>query len=111
MDKITTNQLQHKVDYIAKMLSRPTIGWKKVDGQNIANIGYLFIDHYNPGDNPYQFKLAELMNESGGEHDWTNYRMTRKEFYAYLTGICDGLDHAKSEINSQVDKLLAFARR
>lgn len=95
-ERITRKLLQVRVNYIAKRLNRPaTMSTVDESGQRTANIGYLFIDHYNPGDNPYQYKLAEICNDGYAEHDWTNYRMTGKEFYAYLNGIIDGLEHSR----------------
>ena len=85
MQRITKAELESRVNYIAKKLDRP---------KEYNQIGHLFIDHYNPGGNPYTYKLAEIANENLGEHDWTNYRMTIREFYAYLNGIIDGLERA-----------------
>jgi hypothetical protein len=83
MSRITNQELQVRVDYLNRKLNRDPKPY---------SIGHIDIDHYAPGDNPYQYKLVEVMNESGGIHEWTSYRMTRAEFYAYLNGLCDGLD-------------------
>jgi len=92
-DRITNNMLSAKVEYINKRLNRPVAGWQKDDKDQWSSlVGHIMIDHYSPGDNPYQWKLTEYANDCGGQNDWTNYRMTRKEFYAYLVGIIDGLE-------------------
>ena len=97
MDRITNNILSSKVEYINKRLNRPVAGWKNDDSGKWSSLeGHIMIDHYNPGDNPYQWKLTEYANTDGGQRDWTNYRMTRKEFYAYLIGIIEGLERMQT---------------
>lgn len=76
MDRITRKQLQLKVDYLSRILNR-----------NFK------IDHYNPGSNPYTYRLVEdRWNGGSGERDVHNYRMTAKEFNAYLNGMIDCID-------------------
>ena len=93
-NRISNRELQTRVDWINIALKR--------NHQRYA-IGNIFIDHYSPGDNPYQYKLTEVMNEAGGLHDWTNYRMTRKEFYAYLNGIIEGIDKFQTSVQDAVN--------
>jgi hypothetical protein len=83
-DRITNQEINVRVAYIARKLHRPTSG-----------IGSIYVDRYSPGYNPYQYKLAEIIDSYGAVHEWTSYRMTRKEFYAYLNGLCAGIDAAQ----------------
>ena len=92
-ERVSNKQLAYMVQFINKKLNRPAEPSYKDDaGHWCANVGHIFIDHYNPGGNPYSWKLAEYSTETGGEHDWTVYRMTLKEFYAYLKGITQALE-------------------
>jgi len=78
---ITNQELNVRVKYLNRILKR--------DDTN-----EIFIDKYQPGDSRYIYKLAEI---SGlGQSDWTNYRLTKSEFYAYLNGIIDGLERIKN---------------
>lgn len=73
-DRITRKRLQVKVDYLSRRL----------------NTNFK-IDHYQPGGNPYVWKLQEVRND-GTYHDVTSYRMTIQEFWAYLNGMIDCID-------------------
>lgn len=75
MERVTIKQLRYLVDYINR----------RTDSK-------FFIDHYSPGGNPYTYHLAET-TEGGGERPTTNYRMTAREFKAYLNGIIDTVDY------------------
>lgn len=91
MDRITKKQLQTKVDYINRILNRPD---SYMDENRQLNKGHLFIDRHNPGDNTRIYQLTEL-GDNFSESPWINYRMTIREFNAYLTGIIDGLERER----------------
>lgn len=91
MNRITKKQLQTKVNYINHILNRPD---SYMDENRNPCKGHIFIDKHNPGDKTKIYKLAEL-GDNFSESDWTNYRMTIREFYIYLTGIIDGLERER----------------
>jgi hypothetical protein len=72
------------------------VGYRKEEprGSERINIGRVYIDRYSPGRNPYQYKLSEYIDIFGAVHEWTGYRMTRQEFYAYLNGLISGIETA-----------------
>ena len=104
-NRITKKQLQFKMDYIIRNLDRPVSYW---DADQNINVGHIHIDYYNPGGNPYAYQIAEIININGGVRNWTNYRMTVREFDAYLTGIVQALElkdsapRKKVVVNGQV---------
>ena len=85
MSRVTNQDLQTKVAFLNKVMGKPSDPYAP---------GHLNIDHYNPGDNPYQYKLVEMM-DNGGLHEWTSYRMTKSEFNQYLAGLIEGLAHTR----------------
>ena len=78
-DRITISWLKHRVKLLNVALLRKGI------------TALYAIDNYNPGGNPYRYKLVELLPD-GAYHPITNYWMTNKEFFAYLNGMLDMLD-------------------
>lgn len=72
MDRVTKEILQMKVDYLSRRLGLEPP---------------LYIDDYAPESNPYRYQLVQHLEH--GEHLLTNYRMTAREFKAYLNGMID----------------------
>lgn len=80
-NRITRNDLRIRIDYINKITGRP---------KERHTPGRLELDTYNPGGNPYIYKLVEIMEN--GISEVHADRMTIREFYAFIRGYMTGLE-------------------
>lgn len=63
----TKASLRKRVEQLNESLGRPVNGWRTMDGKSVANVGYLQLNVYNPGDGWSRYTLVEIVNEQGGE--------------------------------------------
>ena len=100
--RITKTMCQRQVE----MLNTTLFGDAKTHRINSAQEGWRSIPERYVIDHAYGgYKLCRYCNESGGEYEITNYRMTARELYYVLTGINTvlRLDAHKPLINSIIN--------
>jgi hypothetical protein len=62
--------------------------------RDIGEPGYITMDSYQPGNSMRIYHL-QVLEPGGGYRPTTRFRMTKREFYIYLTGLHDALDHSQ----------------
>lgn len=81
MSRITKKTLRGMLALVGKEYNIPT---SREQAQQEGRSHYLALDYYNPGGNPYQYKLVVVNAATFNEHGSINRRFTGQEMHAVL---------------------------
>ena len=96
MRRITQKELQSKVDKLNEVFGRPDKAWvRKPNADLRASVGNLHIYHTHFG-----YELHEIVSESGAVRQHGETIKTSAGFYAYLCGLCHGVELARKSVCS-----------
>lgn len=95
--RLTRSSVNNLLRFVNRNLNRPETAWKKdAQGHFQAQVGYIGLSTWSPGDGWTRYQVFELM-ENGGESTISPV-MTCAECFHYLRGLLDAQqDHRLRE--------------
>lgn len=92
----TKKELEAKVAELNEVLGRPDTAWVRKENADLrASVGNLHIYHTHFG-----YELHEIVSESGAVRQHGDTIKTSAGFYAYLWGLCHGVELARKTSGS-----------
>lgn len=79
MERITESHLNNQLHLLNENTGNPVEQWNE---NRKMNVNHYTIDYSYGG-----CKLVQIVNESGGQREVTNYRLTKRELYYVLHGM------------------------
>lgn len=101
MSRITKSDVKQAFEVLGCEYNIPH---SRQGAENLGEPCYLALDHYQPGGNPYTWKLCVISVKGGAEWDITEFRLKTNEMYYFLRGLSMSISERFNSFKSIIEK-------